>query len=313
LLVLLTKVDDDSITRTNVTDGVAGSGAGTLAAAEHVLAQIAAAAHQQNSSENFPVALRLVPQQPRRHLLRVYDFARFVDDVGDEADGDRLALLDLIDADVRKLQGGRPALAPVRGLQQLVRERRLCLDPLIDLIDANRMDQRVRSYARFDDLLDYCRLSAASIGRMVLSLAGHDTPEDLVLSDAICAGLQVLEHCQDVGEDARMGRVYLPADDLAAAGVTDADLIAETATPELRRVIALQVERSRELIIKGSPLIAHLHGWARLALTGYCAGGLATAARLRAIDYDVLARRTRPSKLRTLAEAVRLSIGAVTR
>jgi squalene synthase HpnC len=292
-----------------VTDRVAGpnSGAGTLAAAERALAHIAASSHQQHSSENFPVALRVLPRRPRGELLRVYDFARFVDDVGDEAAGDRLALLDLIEADVKKLSGGRPSLAPVLGLQPIVARGALVIGPLCDLIEANRMDQRVRSYAQFDDLLDYCRLSAASIGRMVLCLAGADAPDNVALSDSICAGLQVLEHCQDVAEDARAGRVYLPANDRAAAGVTDTDLVASVTTPQLRRVLALQVTRARALIEEGCPLIGRLHGWARLALTGYCAGGLATAAKLTCIDYDVLAGKTSPSKPRTLLEAIRLT------
>ena len=72
----------------------------------HVLARIAALAPGQARSENFPVALRLLPRRPRTNLMRVYAYARFVDDVGDEASGDRLALLDAVEADVRTLETG---------------------------------------------------------------------------------------------------------------------------------------------------------------------------------------------------------------
>src|SRR5690349_10306238 len=81
-----------------------------------VLDRLAASAVRQHSAENFPVALRLVPAPQRDQLLRVYTYARFVDDVGDTAPGDRLALLDLIAADVRRLPHGTPQLAPVSGL-----------------------------------------------------------------------------------------------------------------------------------------------------------------------------------------------------
>jgi squalene synthase HpnC len=290
-----------------------GGGAGLSASADAsmsaTLAGIASASRQQQASENFPVAMRIIPRRERSHLMRIYTFARFVDDVGDEAEGDRLALLDVIEQDVRKLWTGRPELPPVAGLASVKADCELPIEPLLDLIEANRLDQRVRRYASFDDLLDYCRLSAAPIGRMVLCLAG-ETDEDLnALSDSICAGLQVLEHCQDVAEDARAGRVYLPVVDVQAAGLADADLLVPTTSPELRRVIALQVDRARELMGTGRPLIKRLRGWSRLAVTGYLAGGMATARALQDAGYDVLGAQIRPSKFRTIAEATRLMVG----
>jgi squalene synthase HpnC len=287
----------------------AGLNAPVAAEAQSVLSAIAAASLGQHGSENFPVALRVVPRRPRGHLLRIYTFARFVDDVGDEAPGNRLALLDMIEEDVRTLSTGRPKLAPVAGLGPVVRDCGLPLEPLLDLIEANRMDQRVSRYRTFDDLLAYCRLSAAPIGRMVLSVAGVTGADEVAMSDSITAGLQVLEHCQDVGEDAHAGRVYLPAEDLQAAGATDADLLDATTSPQVRRVIALQVDRARAMLQDGRPLIRQLHGWSRLAVSGYLAGGLATAAALRCGGHDVLATQIRPSKARMIGEAARLVVG----
>ncbi len=90
----------------------------------------------------------------------------------------------------------------------------------------------------------------------MLYIAAAATPANVADSDAVCAALQVLEHCQDVGEDARAGRVYLPAEDLAAAGVGDADLLAPTTSPGLRRAVAVQVGRCDELLGAGRDLIA---------------------------------------------------------
>src|SRR5919197_5383561 len=117
-----------------------------------VLNQVAARWASKISAENFPVALRVLPRRVRDHLQRAYVFARFVDDVGDEADGDRLALLDEIDRDVQALPEGRATLAPVKGLAPLVRKHGLSLQPLHDLVEANRRDQTVSSYPAFDDL-----------------------------------------------------------------------------------------------------------------------------------------------------------------
>jgi squalene synthase HpnC len=273
------------------------------------LDRIAAAGAAKITAENFPVALRALPRHVREHLRRAYVFARFVDDVGDEAAGDRLALLDGVDADVRALAGGTPALAPVRGLMPLVHEHGLALQPLLDLVEANRRDQRVSRYATFDELLDYCRLSAAPVGRIVLAIAHVDDPAAIERSDKVCAALQVLEHCQDVGEDAAAGRVYLPAADLQEARASDDDLHAATTSPQLRRVIARQVARSERLLAEGDALVRQLSGWARLAVLGYVAGGRATAAALRAANYDVLAQHVSPGKLSAVRHAALVAVG----
>jgi squalene synthase HpnC len=274
-----------------------------------ILHGIASRTAQQMRSENFPVAMRLIPRKPRGQLARVYAFARFVDDVGDTAPGDRLELLDLIDADVRALWAGGATLPPVAGLRPVVDGCAVPIDPFLDLIEANRLDQTTARYETFDDLLGYCRLSAAPIGRIVLHIAGMAGTDNVVDSDSVCAALQVLEHCQDVGEDARAGRIYLPAADLHAAGVTDEDLLATTTPARLRHVIAMQVGRSSSLLGPGHKLVRRLSGWPRMAVSGYVAGGLATASALQAADYNVLESHVGPSTTRTAMHAARLILG----
>lgn len=276
-----------------------------MSADPSVLATVAATAARQRHDENFPVALRVIPSQPRGHLVRLYAYARFVDDLGDEAPGDRLALLDAVAADVAQLDGGSPQLAPVAGLVPVRAATGLPLQPLLDLVEANRRDQRVPTYETFDELLDYCRLSAAPIGRMVLAVAGVGDPELERRSDAVCAGLQVLEHCQDVAEDAARGRIYLPGTELRAAGVEPAQLLGDHTPAALRAVVGRQVDRAEALLDEGRPLVRALRGWARVAVAGYLAGGRATVAALRAADHDVVAREIRPGKGRTVAEALR--------
>ena len=278
-------------------------------ASAEVLRQIAQRALTQHRSENFPVALRFLPRTPRDHLLRVYTYARFVDDVGDCADGDRLALLALVAADVRRLAGGQPQLAPVAGLLPLVSAHGLTPEPLLELVEANRIDQTKTRYTTFDELLGYCAKSAAPVGRLVLLIAGVADETAARRSDAACAALQVLEHCQDVREDAVAGRVYLPADDLRAAGVDDAELTAYVTPPAVRRVLATQVERAERLLDDGPALVRSLRGWARIAVAGYLAGGRATAHALRAADYDVLARDVVPSRRAPCSNSLRLLSG----
>ena len=196
----------------------------------------------QARDENFPVALWLLGPRTRRHLLAIYGFARLVDDVGDEVVGDRAALLDRIE---RELDA--PEHPVMRELARTVRERALPREPFLRLIEANRRDQVVTRYDSFDELLDYCQLSAAPVGELVLHVFGAATPERIVLSDRICAALQVIEHLQDVDEDRARGRVYIGAFD--AAGHT------------------------RALLEEGAPLVRTLRGRARLAVAGFLAGG----------------------------------------
>ena len=262
----------------------------------------------QAGSENFPVALRMIPKRPRAHLERVYAYARFVDDIGDEAPGDRRVLLDRVERDVQRLHIGTPVLPPVRGLQPVVNECHVPLQPLLDLVEANRLDQDVSSYDTFEDLLEYCRLSAAPIGLIVLHIANAASTRNVGDSDQVCAALQVLEHCQDVGEDARMGRVYLPAKDLAGAGVDvqASSLTGTWTSAALRSVVRTQVERSEKLLEPGRGLVRRLPGWSKIAVAGYLAGGLATADALRAADFDVLGATIRPTKKRTAYHAIKL-------
>ena len=98
--------------------------------------------------------------------------------------------------------------------------------PFTDLIQANRQDQVVTRYATAADLFGYCELSANPVGRIVLHVFGAFTPERAALSDRVCTALQLAEHWQDVAEDLRAGRVYLPGEDMARFGCTEDDLAA---------------------------------------------------------------------------------------
>lgn len=239
--------------------------------------------------ENFPVALHVLPPRWRRELRALYGFARLVDEAGDAAaEGERLALLEEIEADLLRLFAGGEAAHPLlQALRPLIEREALRPEPLQRLIEANRRDQVVLRYASWSELLDYCAYSANPVGECVLRLAAADSPERLAWSDAICSALQVIEHCQDVVEDHRSGRIYLPEEDLAWAGCEEADLERTPATPALRRVLRRCAERARGLLQRGAPLPGTLGGPARLAVAAFVGGGHAAIDALERADYDV--------------------------
>ncbi|GIH52147.1 squalene synthase HpnC [Microbispora rosea] len=267
-------------------------------------ADVRDAAHR----ENFPVASRLLPRAYRRDLMAVYGFARYVDDVGDEGDpAGRPALLDAVEADLGRLYaGGSPRLPAVRALGPLVAGRGVPRTPFLHLVEANRRDQVVRRYDTFAQLLAYCELSANPVGRIVLHVFGVATPERARLSDRICSALQVIEHCQDVGEDHARGRVYLPGEDLRRFGCREADLDAPRTSPRLRRAVALQARRAATLLDEGMPLLETLSGFARTAVAGYIAGGRAALAALERGRHDVLGGAVRARRRAVLSEWMRV-------
>jgi squalene synthase HpnC len=293
-----------------------GPGAASTSATA-IMAQAGAKA----SAENFPVALRFLPRRYRGHLAAVYGFARSVDDLGDQAaPQERLDLLDELEADLRRLYrmvppaatagtegpaDGPPRLAVIRALAPTVVACAIPAQPFHDLIAANRQDQVVSRYPTYGDLLEYCRLSANPVGRIVLHIFGAATPAREALSDRVCTALQLAEHWQDVAEDLRAGRIYLPEEDLDRFGCSERDLAVPRAGPRVRALIAFEEQRARELLDAGAPIVGTLRGAARAAVAGYVAGGRAALAAIAASGHDVLRATPRPGQPRVAAELVR--------
>ncbi|AZM56845.1 squalene synthase HpnC [Streptomyces sp. WAC 01529] len=273
------------------------------------------------AGENFPVAPFFLPRAWRDDLMAVYGVVRLIDDIGDSdlapeaaharylgldpahAD-DPPRLLDAVEADLGRLfDGGEPGHPLVRALRPTADRTAVTIDPFLGLIAANRQDQHVTRYETFDDLVAYCALSANPIGRLVLAITGTTTPERLRLSDAVCTALQIVEHIQDVAEDLRRDRIYLPIEDMLRFHVSEADLAAPTAGASVRALVAYETERARCLLNEGTPLVGSVHGRLKLLLAGFVAGGRAAAQAIAAAGYDVLPGPPKPTKPRLLREA----------
>ncbi|WP_232664000.1 squalene synthase HpnC [Pseudonocardia sp. TRM90224] len=245
-------------------------------------------------SENFPVAMRVLPARYRTRLRAIYDVVRVIDDIGDEGDlapADRIAALEAFDADLALAwDGGRPESTVGRALVPVLAGCPLPHPAFERLVAANLQDQQVTAYPTWDELLGYCALSAEPIGRLVLAtFEVPDSPAVLRESDLVCAALQLLEHWQDVAEDRARGRVYLPADDLADFGVSDSDLTSPVTSPALRRLVLHETDRAVAMLDAGAAVVGRLRGWARVAVAGYVAGGRAAADALRRCGGDVMA------------------------
>ena len=260
-------------------------------------------------SENFAVASLLLGGRARETLLAIYGFARLVDELGDAVSGDRLEALDEAEAELDRAYTGDARTDAFERLAAAIADARLPREPFARLIEANRLDQVQHEYETFDDLLAYCALSANPVGELVLTAFGVATPDRIALSNDVCSALQVIEHVQDVREDAQAGRIYLPHEDRSRFGVAAEELTASTASPALRALLAFECDRAASLLRSGAPLVASLRGRARVAVAGYVGGGLATLAAISAAGYDVLHATPTASRPARAFAAMRLLRG----
>jgi squalene synthase HpnC len=252
-------------------------------------------------TENFPVASFLFPRRLRPHLRAVYGFARLVDILGDELEGDRLAALEELEREVEACYSGQPSWPVMQALQPTIREFDLPREPFLRLVEANRIDQRVSEYETWEDLREYCRHSADPVGRLVLGLLRLDRDRELVAaSDDVCTGLQLVNFLQDVPRDLELGRIYLPAEDRRRFGVTGLD----RPSVELLELLRYEAARARGLLGAGRLLQGRIGGRVGRAVGLFARGGLAALDALEGAEWDVFTQRPRPSRTRLALAAL---------
>lgn len=254
--------------------------------------------------ENFTVASRLLPSHLRLDLTRVYAYCRFTDDLGDEsgAEGEATPMkgaaatrrLEHWRAQVVDLFLGGPPIHPVLvALGDTVARHDLEAKPFLDLIDANLQDQTVHAYETWPELHAYCMLSAAPVGRIVLSLFGLRSQEAQRLSDDVCIGLQLANFAQDVSSDRARGRRYLLGPEVEAGGTAGA--------------VRAHCQRARGLLASGQELEKLARGRLRLQLALYRLGGLAILHAIERARFET--ERTRPTVSMASKTAVLLRAG----
>jgi squalene synthase HpnC len=195
-------------------------------------------------------------------------------------------------------------------LKETIETFRLPVEPFQDLLMAFKMDVVVDRYKTFDELLEYCRLSANPVGRLVLSVFGYRDPEVHELSDAICTALQLTNHWQDLAIDAKKSRIYLPLEDMARHGYREEQLHAGVADEAFAHLMADMVGRTRALFDAGRPLLDRVGKDLSFEMRLVWLGGTAILDRIEAARYDVF--RSRPtlglgSKAALLARAALFS------
>ncbi len=261
--------------------------------------------------ENFTVVSLLLPRRLIRHFHAVYAYCRWSDDLADETAGgdEALALIAWWREELLACYEGTPRHPVMIALRETIRRFDIPPRTFLALLIAFEQDQRVKRYDTFDQLTSYCNCSANPVGNLVLMLFECYDAERARLSDEVCTGLQLANFWQDVSRDLDIGRVYLPAEDRARFGYSDADLEARRCTPAFRELMRFEVNRARGYFNRGAALLPLLPKAARVDVELFIRGGEAILTAIERADYDVWTTRPEVTKW---AKA-KLLLGAVVR
>jgi squalene synthase HpnC len=243
--------------------------------------------------ENFTVASLLLPRALRPHFHAIYAYCRWADDLGDETGGGQkaLGLLAWWREQLKLCYEGQPEHPVMVALARTIRQFSIPPEPFLDLIHAFEQDQAVKEYETFDNLLQYCKYSANSVGRLVLYVCSAFTPENAALSDDVCTGLQLANFWQDVNRDLDIGRVYIPAADRADFGYSDTELHARQFNSAFQELMRFQVQRTRHFFERGLPLIKRVPGIVRIDIELFIRGGQAILRKIELQGYNVWRQR----------------------
>jgi farnesyl-diphosphate farnesyltransferase len=259
-------------------------------------AAIEAWSGKDRGDENFPVGSWLIAKPLRRHVHAYYAFARNADDIADHetlTPTQKIARLDAMEA-VLNGAGGAAAPSAAR-LRDSLAETGVPAIHARELLVAFRQDALQNRYESWAALMDYCRYSAAPVGRYVLDLHG-ESRDTWPASDALCASLQVLNHLQDCAGDLRsLDRCYIPQDWLAAAGAGTDDIARGKTSPGLRLVFD-RILAATEALNQTAAALPGLVKAKRLRVETAVIAGLARRLTARLRRGDPLASRVKLTK-----------------
>jgi phytoene synthase len=241
-------------------------------------------------SRSFYLATRFMPLEKRRAIRALYAFCRISDDCVDESRGDAARQLRLWRA--RALSPNPPPEDLVSLAWSDARSRfQIPLRYAEQLLDGVAHDLEQRRYQTFDDLATYAYGVASTVGLMSMHITGFSGPEAIPYAIKLGVALQITNILRDVSEDWRAGRIYLPLQELAVFGLTEADLVAARVDDRWRSFMAFQIARNRRLYAEAWPGIALLGQDGRLAVAAAATFYRAILSDIERHNYDVFNRR----------------------
>jgi phytoene synthase len=257
------------------------------------------------TGKNFYYSFLTLPAAIRRDMCALYAYMRICDDIGDDTSLDaetrRRSLEDWRSEVITSLECGESQHPVLPALADLVDRKQIPRHALLDVIDGVAMDLQPQRYTTFEELSNYCYHVAGAVGLCCIHVWGFAGDE--ATDRAIDCGLafQLTNILRDIGEDAAMGRIYLPIEDLDRFGVSEDELATAALSERFRTLMTFQVERAREFYDRASPLAKMVHPAGRPVLVAMrkIYGGLLDEIERR--DFDVFRRRVELPKWKKLA------------
>lgn len=198
------------------------------------------------SGSSFYYSFLFLPHERRRAITALYAFCREVDDVVDECTDEGVARMKLAwwREELKAAFHGTPQHPVARALAEVAPAFGLSEELLGNVIDGMQMDLEHDRYADFESLRQYCHRVAGVVGLLSAEIFGYRDPRTLAYAADLGLAFQLTNIVRDVGEDARRGRIYLPLDELARYGVTEADILTGRESEAFRRLMEFQIERA---------------------------------------------------------------------
>jgi phytoene synthase len=240
-------------------------------------------------AKNFAYWIMVLPREKRHALAAIYAFAREVDDLadGDLPPQEKRARLEALRVRLDEL----PALADARRRFDIPRA------PLETLIDGGLQDLEQQTYATFDELRGYCEKVAGAVGVACIHVYGSD---DVERANTLGIALQLINIMRDVDEDRRLGRTYLPQDELERFGVNEL-----RHTPEFVELMRFNAQRARAHLDEGLRLLDSLDRRSSLCVATFAGLYRGQLDRMEANDFDVFDKSCRLSTREKLAVVAR--------
>ena len=256
-------------------------------------------------ARSFAWGIRILPRAKRRAVAALYAFARRVDDIADDPSlsaEERRSGLESCRAAVEALPDSRDGDLVLVALADAVARYQIPRQALVDLVDGGLMDVDRARYESWEELREYCRRVAGAVGTACAAVYGPKEPEKaMAYAETLGLALQQINIIRDVGEDWRLGRVYLPKDELERYSVTEADIEAGRTGPEWRALMEHQAARAEQLLTEGLQLLQHLDRRSALGVRSFAGTYRRLLEEMRAAGFEVF---DVPPRL-TTAEKVR--------
>ncbi|MCY7361141.1 MAG: squalene synthase HpnC [Ignavibacteria bacterium] len=253
--------------------------------------------------ENFPVGSLLIPKNKRKYIYSIYAFARYADDIADSdifSEKEKLEKLNELENELNKIESDDLSKL-ISGTENIfialydtIKTLNIPVTEFRNLLIAFKQDSVKSDYRKFGELISYSEYSANPIGHIVLYVFGYNTESDkeaFESSDKICTALQLTNFWQDVSEDLKINRVYIPEEVMAENNYSYNLLSSKTENENFINIIKFLISKTRKLFEEGKGILNLVKGRLRLELKATIAGGEAILKKIEEINYRVLSQR----------------------